>query len=419
MPDTHTRIAVVGLGYVGFPLAFHFSQHFLVTGFDSDVDKVHQLQQRYTHKSNLELTAKPDDLKNADFYLIAVPTPVDGTHRPDLKPLTDACQTVGTRLRPGSTVVIESTVYPGVTEQVCVPALEAASGLTWKRDFFVAYSPERINPGDELHSLQSVTKVLAGDCPETLERVASLYERVVQAGIYRAPSIRVAEAAKAIENAQRDLNIAFMNELALIFNLIDIDTQDILDAASTKWNFLPFKPGLVGGHCIGVDPYYLTHCAEMQGYNPQVILAGRRINDGMGKYVAERTVKLMISRGHQIHGARVNILGFTFKEDCEDVRNTRVADIVAELNSYGIETFVHDPVADTNSAYREYGIRLHEWDSLPQAEGLIFAVAHKQLKNMDFSLISSKIAANGCIADVKAVLNRDLVSAAGFALWRL
>lgn len=412
------KIAVIGLGYVGLPLALKFAALYDTVGFDTSLEKAARFRGNDPADS-LQLATSLDAIDSPDFVFIAVPTPVTPDKRPDLSALCSATAAVACRIRKGTVVVFESTVYPGVTEDICVPLLEKESELTWKRDFFVAYSPERINPGDELHSLETVTKIVAGDTPETCRQVAELYETIIQAPVYRAPNIRVAEGAKAIENAQRDLNIAFMNELALLFNRIGLDTQDVLDAAATKWNFLPFRPGLVGGHCIGVDPYYLTHCAEMAGYNSQVILAGRRINDGMGKYVAEQTVKLMISRGQQILGAKANILGFSFKEDCDDVRNTRVADIMTELHSYGIETQVYDPVADADAAYRDYGVQLSSWADLPSAHALIFAVPHKPLKNMKFSSISEKLLPGGCIADVKAVLDRAAVARAGFALWRL
>lgn len=411
-------IAIIGLGYVGFPLAMHFARHYPTIGYDTDPHKLLRLQSLEL-PARLQITDKIKELGHPDYIIIAVPTPVTPDKRPDLSALHAATENAASRLKPGATVVFESTVYPGATEDECIPILESRSGLRWRRDFNVAYSPERINPGDELHSLESVTKIVAGDTPETRAKVSSLYQKIVKADIYQAPSIRVAEAAKAIENAQRDLNIAFMNELAVIFNIIGIDTQDVIDAAATKWNFLPFRPGLVGGHCIGVDPYYLTHLAERVGYNPQVILAGRRINDGMGKYVAERTVKLMISKGHQIHGAKVNILGFTFKEDCDDARNTRVADIVAELESYGVNVFVHDPLADREAVRKEYGIELLDWDVLPRSVGLILAVPHKSLKNKTISELSAKLLPDGCIVDVKSVLDRNAVRNAGYGLWRL
>ncbi len=416
--NKNMKIAVIGLGYVGLPLALKFAGLYDTIGYDSSLKKAEELRD-HNPASTLRLATSIDAIDSPDFVFIAVPTPVTPDKRPDLSALRAATAAVGGRIGKGTVVVFESTVYPGVTENICVPILEKESGLQWKTDFFVAYSPERINPGDELHSLETVTKIVAGDTPETCRRVAELYATIIQAPVYQAPSIQVAEAAKAIENAQRDLNIAFMNELALLFNRIGLDTQDVLDAAATKWNFLPFRPGLVGGHCIGVDPYYLTHCAEMAGYNSQVILAGRRINDGMGKYVAEQTVKQLIARGQQIPGGRVNILGFTFKEDCDDVRNTRVADIVTELRSYGLETRVHDPVADADAAAREYGVELCAWNDLPPAHALVLAVPHKQLKNMDFSLLAEKLLPGGCIVDVKSVLDRDAVAAAGFALWRL
>jgi len=302
---------------------------------------------------------------------------------------------------------------------VCVPVIEKNSGLKWKSDFNVGYSPERINPGDKEHTFTKILKVVSGDTPETLERVATLYSSVVTAGVHRASSIKVAEAAKVIENSQRDINIAFMNELAIIFDRIGIDTSEVLQAAGTKWNFLPFRPGLVGGHCIGVDPYYLTHKAETTGYHPEVILAGRRINDGMGKFIAEKTIKLMISAGSSIKGARVNVLGLTFKEDCPDLRNSRVIDIIAELQSYGVEVFVHDPSADSDEAKHEYGIGLTEWERLPEADAMVIAVAHKEYKKLKPAELGGRIMAGGGVVDVKSILKPDEVRAAGYALWRL
>jgi UDP-N-acetyl-D-galactosamine dehydrogenase len=326
---------------------------------------------------------------------------------------------VGPHLKAGAVVVYESTVYPGATEEVCVPELERTSGKRWKRDFFVGYSPERINPGDKQHTLTRITKVVSGDTPETLERVAALYGSVVQAGIYRASSIRVAEAAKVIENTQRDLNIALMNELAVIFDKLGLDTLEVLEAAGTKWNFLSFRPGLVGGHCIGVDPYYLTYKAEAIGYHPQVILAGRRINDGMGKFVAEQTVKQMIAAGISVKGARVNVLGLTFKEDVPDLRNSRVIDVINELHSFGIEVFVHDPVAAAADAHEEYGLRLTDWDRLPVAEALVVAVAHRAYLERPVRDICAKLVAGGCFVDVKARFDRKALEGESVRVWRL
>ena len=348
-----------------------------------------------------------------------MPTPIDTAHQPDFLPLRSASVTVGKYMKRGVTVVYESTVYPGATEEVCVPILERESGMKWRTDFHVAYSPERINPGDKSHRLEDVVKIVAGDDSETTERIARLYELVVGAGVHRTSSIRVAEAAKVIENTQRDLNIALMNELAIIFNRLGLDTLEVLEAAGTKWNFLPFRPGLVGGHCIGVDPYYLTHMAEKIGYHPQVILAGRRINDGMGIYVAQQTVKHMIAQGRQISGARVNVLGLAFKEDCPDVRNSRVVDLIRELQSYGIEVSVHDPIADTSEAWQEYGIKLQSWEELQPADALVLAVAHKEFLEMPQEVLDSKMSKPGCLVDVKSKLDVNVLKRAEVAVWRL
>ena len=350
-------IGVVGLGYVGLPLAVEFGKKVRTIGFDLSQAKVDAYrrhvdptgevsQDDLRAATRLEVTTEASRLKEADVVIVAVPTPIDEAHQPDFSPLVGASISVGRNLKKGAVVVYESTVYPGATEEVCIPLLERESGMKWKQDFFVGYSPERINPGDREHTLTRIVKVVSGDTPATLERVARTYELVITAGVHRASSIAVAEAAKVIENTQRDLNIALMNELALIFHKIGIDTLEVLQAAGTKWNFLPFRPGLVGGHCIGVDPYYLTHKADKLGYHPQVILAGRRINDGMGKYVAEQTVKNLIQSGRNVKGAQVAVLGLTFKENCPDLRNSRVIDIIRELESYGVEVSVHDPLAD-------------------------------------------------------------------------
>jgi UDP-N-acetyl-D-galactosamine dehydrogenase len=364
-------------------------------------------------------TTDPSALKEADFVVVAVPTPVDGARNPDLGPLAGASESVGRNLKPGTTIVFESTVYPGATEEVCVPIIEKHSGKTWKKDFFVGYSPERINPGDKERTLTKIVKVVAGDTPETLERVALMYESIIAAGVYRASSIKVAEAAKVIENTQRDLNIALVNELSLIFHRIGIDTFEVLEAAGTKWNFLPFRPGLVGGHCIGVDPYYLTHKAEMLGYHPQVILAGRRINDGMGKYIAEQTVKTLIQNGFPVKGANVSVLGLTFKENCPDLRNSKVIDVVRELESYGVNVHVHDPVASAEEAVHEYGVRLVPWEQLPRSSAIVAAVAHKAYKKYSIDEVAAKLAPGGLYVDVKCQADQAALRARGFNVWRL
>jgi UDP-N-acetyl-D-galactosamine dehydrogenase len=367
----------------------------------------------------LECTNDPLALKRADVIVVAVPTPIDDAHQPDFGPLASASEAVGRHMKRGAVVVYESTVYPGATEEVCVPILERHSGLTWKRDFNVGYSPERINPGDHEHTLERIVKVVSGDTPETLEKVAALYGAVVEAGVHRASSVKVAEAAKVIENTQRDLNIALMNELALLFHKLGLDTLEVLEAAGTKWNFLPFRPGLVGGHCIGVDPYYLTHKADMVGYHPQVILAGRRINDGMGKYVAEQTVKQIILNGSAIKDRVVNVLGLTFKEDCPDLRNSRVFDVIQEFRSYGMRVCVHDPVAGRAEAMEEYGIELVGWDDLPVADATVLAVAHRALIVRPVADFAAKTVKGGCVTDVKGKLNAAAVRSAGLKIWRL
>ena len=354
-------------------------------------------------ETTLQLTSDPADLRGCTFFIVAVPTPIDDDRRPNLDPLISATKIVGSAIAPGSVVVYESTVYPGVTEERCGPVLAASSGLTQSQDFKLGYSPERINPGDKEHTFEKIIKVVAGEDPETLERVAGAYERVVDAGIHRTPSIRVAEAAKVIENTQRDLNIALMNELALIFDRLDIRTQDVLDAASTKWNFLRFSPGLVGGHCIGVDPYYLTSKAEAAGYHPEVILAGRRINDDMGRYVAKRVVKLLRQHGHPLKDCRIGVLGLTFKENVPDLRNSRVPDIIEELRDYGIEPLVHDPLASGEEAGRVYGIELRPWDAFTDLDGVVLAVPHKQyLDQLDH--IVACVRNGGVFVDVKSLV---------------
>ena len=425
-----TVVAVVGLGYVGLPLAVEFGKQYATVGFDLSEKKIAAYrnfldptgevsQAELKAASGLRLTTDAADLANADFVVVAVPTPVDQAHQPDFGPLLSASETVGKNLKRGATVVFESTVYPGATEEICVPVVERYSGLQWRRDFFVGYSPERINPGDKEHSLTRIIKVVSGDSPETLERVAEVYSSIIAAGVHRASSIKVAEAAKVIENTQRDLNIALINELALIFHKIGIDTSEVLEAAGSKWNFLQFRPGLVGGHCIGVDPYYLTHKADMLGYHPQVILAGRRINDGMGKYVADQTVKLMIQAGSSVKGAAVNVLGLTFKENCPDLRNSRVIDVIRELTAFGARVHVHDPVADPAEAMHEYGLKLTSWDELPRADAIVSAVAHSALKERSVDELAAKLVPNGVYVDVKGQVDAAALRSRGVEVWRL
>lgn len=424
------KLAVIGLGYVGLPLVVEFGKEIPVIGLDISEAKVASCKAGIDPSRELtneemasakfaEYTTDGSRLGEANFILVAVPTPVDSAHIPDFGPLVGASVSVGRNMKKGAIVVFESTVYPGATEEVCIPVLERESGLKWKKDFFVGYSPERINPGDREHTLTTTLKIVAGDTAETLDKVAALYERIVVPGVHKASSIKAAEAAKVIENTQRDLNIALMNELALIFDKIGIDTREVLDAAGTKWNFLKFSPGLVGGHCIGVDPYYLTHKAEMMGYHPQVILAGRRINDGMGKYIAEQTIKQMIAGGSYIKGARVNVLGLTFKENCADLRNSKVVDIINELQTYGVEVFVHDPQADADEAMHEYGVRILPWDSLPRADAIVAAVAHKEFVKFSIEDLGSKLLKGGALIDVKAIYDKHAIRDAGYKLWRL
>ncbi len=427
-------IAIIGLGYVGLPLAVEFGKKRPVIGFDIKVDRIAELQAWRDHTLEvtegelkqakcLTFTADAGSIRSAFeqemVFIVTVPTPVDRANRPDLTPLIKASETVGRVLKAGDVVIYESTVYPGATEEVCVPILERESGLVFNRDFYAAYSPERINPGDKTHRLPDIKKVTSGSTPEVAQAVDELYKEIILAGTHMASSIKVAEAAKVIENAQRDLNIAFVNELSVIFARVGIDTTEVLAAAATKWNFLPFKPGLVGGHCIGVDPYYLTHKAEMLGYHPQVILAGRRINDGMGKFIAENTVKRMIQSGCSIKGARVNLLGLTFKENCPDLRNSKVPEIVAELQSYGIEVTVHDSVADPCEARREYGLDLNEWEALHVADAIVVAVAHDLYRDMGLHVIRKKVRDHGVLIDVKALFSHKDPALAGLAVWRL
>ena len=430
MSNKGWTVAVVGLGYVGLPLAIEFGKRFPTIGYDISEARITRCREgrdptgevspgEFAASRHIEFTLDSSALARADVVVVAVPTPIDEARKPDLRALVSASQALAPHLRAGAIVCYESTVYPGATEEVCVPVLERHSGKRWKRDFFVGYSPERINPGDKEHTLPRITKVVAADTPATLDALAEVYGAIIPAGIHRASSIRVAEAAKVIENTQRDLNIALMNELAIIFGKLGLDTLEVLQVAGTKWNFLPFRPGLVGGHCIGVDPYYLTHKAEMIGYHPQVILAGRRINDGMGKFIAEQTIKQMIAGGSPIKGAKVNVLGLTFKEDVPDLRNSRVVDVIHELESYGAEVAVHDPIADPADAREEYGLGLTDWGALPVADALVLAVAHRDYLLRPMRDYVAMLRRGGCFVDVKSRFNRRELELAGIRLWRL
>lgn len=412
-------VAVIGLGYVGLPLAVEFGKHRPVIGFDIREERIAELRGGSDHTletspgelaeaKHLSFTADPADLAKATIYIVTVPTPIDGSKRPDLTPLIRASETLGKVLKRGDIVIYESTVYPGATEEDCVPVLERVSGLTFNDDFFAGYSPERINPGDKAHRLTTIRKVTSGSTPEIAETVDALYASIITAGTHKAESIRVAEAAKVIENTQRDLNIALINELAIIFNRMGIDTEAVLKAAGTKWNFLPFRPGLVGGHCIGVDPYYLTHKAEALGYHPQVILAGRRINDGMGAYVAGQMVKAMLKRRIQVSGAKVLVLGLAFKENCPDLRNTKVVDIIGDLQDYGITVDVHDPWVDAEQARAEYGVEMVAAPETAAYDGIILAVAHDQFVEGGEASVRRYGAPSHILYDLKYVLPPEM-----------
>ncbi|BCS52421.1 nucleotide sugar dehydrogenase [Geobacter sp. SVR] len=426
----HERtVSVIGLGYVGLPVAVAFGKVRQTIGFDisasriaelrDGIDRTGEVSAEDLRDADILFSALIEDLRKADFHIVAVPTPIDDAHQPDLMPLLRASETVGQALKVGDIVVYESTVYPGVTEEVCAPVLERVSGLRCGVDFSVAYSPERINPGDKEHTFTKIKKVVAGQDTRTLDVVAQVYGSVVTAGVHRAADIKVAEAAKVIENTQRDLNIALMNELAIIFDHMGIDTNDVLEAAGTKWNFLRFTPGLVGGHCIGVDPYYLTHKAEKIGYIPQVILAGRRINDGMGHFIAQRTVKEMIHAGHNVRGSTVTVLGLTFKENCPDLRNSKVVDIIAELRDYGVTVQVHDPLANQEEALHEYGLSLTPFRHLMPADALILAVAHQQYRELGVEDLKNLLKSAPVLVDVKGIYDRRAVEDGGIRLWRL
>lgn len=424
------KLSLVGLGYVGMPIAVAFAKKIDVVGFDlnekkielykSGIDPTREVGDEAIKETKVEFTADETKLREAKFHIVAVPTPVNDDHTPDLTPVEGASRILGRNLTKGSVVVFESTVYPGVTEDVCVPILEKESGLKCGVDFKIGYSPERINPGDKVHRLETITKIVSGMDEETLDVVAKVYELVVEAGVHRAESIKVAEAAKVIENSQRDINIAFMNELSIIFNKMGIDTQAVLKAAGTKWNFLNFYPGLVGGHCIGVDPYYLTYKAEMLGYHSQIILSGRRINDDMGKYVAENVVKKLIAADKAVRNARVAILGFTFKENCPDTRNTKIIDIVNELREYGIEPMIADPTADAEEAKKLYGVEFVDMREIINMDAVVLAVAHTEFKSLTMEQIDALYGEGKKIMiDVKGLLNRKEYEEAGYSYWRL
>ena len=410
------KLAIIGLGYVGLPLAVEFGKKFETVGFDINKERIEELKEGYDRTlevdsenlksaKKLSFTTELDDIKDANIYIVTVPTPIDSFKRPDLTPLLKASETVGKVLKKGDIVIYESTVYPGATEEDCVPVLEKFSGLKFNKDFFCGYSPERINPGDKEHTVTKIKKVTSGSTPEVAKEVDELYKSIIEAGTHLAPSIKVAEAAKVIENAQRDINIAFVNELAMIFNKMGIDTNAVLEAAATKWNFLKFKPGLVGGHCIGVDPYYLTHKAQQLGYNPEIILAGRRLNDNMGIFVANQVVKLMIKKGKRIEGAKILVLGITFKENCPDIRNSRVIDVINELKDFGCNVDVYDPWADKEEVKEEYGIDLLTKEDnidLSKYDAIVVAVAHDEFKKMDI-----KKSDNQVIYDIKGILKES------------
>ena len=427
----NTTIALIGLGYVGLPLAVEFGKHRPVIGFDINQTRVAELQGGQDHtlecspeqlkaSEHLRFSSQLDDLRDCGIFIVTVPTPVDDAHRPDLTPLVKASQTVGSVLKKGDVVIYESTVFPGATEEVCVPELEKASGLKFNQDFFCGYSPERINPGDKVNTLTTIKKITSGSTPEVAQAVDALYRQIISAGTHQASSIKVAEAAKVIENTQRDLNIALVNELSVIFARLGIDTLDVLEAAGSKWNFLPFRPGMVGGHCIGVDPYYLTHKAEQVGYHPQVILAGRRINDNMGRYVARNTIKRMLQAGMDVPRCRIGVLGITFKENCPDIRNSKVIDVVRELQAWGAEVIVADTWADPAEVQHEYSIPLGAIDQDHPVDALIVAVGHNEYRALSPTQLKTLTRGNSpVLADVKSLYDRHALAAAGFNVFRL
>ncbi len=422
-------IAVVGLGYVGLPVALAFGKKTSVIGYDISIERINKLNQGIDYsneissaelrQATIKYTHQAQDLQHADLYIVAVPTPIDSANKPDLKKLKEATSTVAKYLKKNDIVVFESTVYPGTTEEECVPILESVSGLRFGKDFEVAYSPERISPGDKEHTFEKVIKVVSASSQDALKTVSDLYSQVVQAGIYQASTIKVAEAAKIIENTQRDLNVALMNELSIIFNKMNIDTTEVLAAAKTKWNFHGFTPGLVGGHCIGVDPYYLTYKAQMLGYQPQVILAGRSINDSMGKYVATQTIKKIIHSKAYCANSKIAVLGITFKENCCDIRNSKVFDIISEINTYGIPVLAHDPIACPSDTQKEYGVELTPWEKIKDVQALIVAVSHRFYKEMNIQEFVSKLKPGGIIIDVKSIFDHTQLNEMGIDFWRL
>ena len=429
-PKADSIIAVVGLGYVGLPLALEFGKYYETIGFDIKESLVDNCKKGidYTGEVTTEdfqaaahftATTDPAMIEKADFIIVAVPTPINEAHQPDLTPLVSSSKTVGQHMKKGAIVAYESTVFPGATEDICVPILENESGKKWKEDFFVAYSPERINPGDKERTLTTIVKVVSGDTPETLKKITDLYGAIITAGVHPTTTIKEAEASKVIENTQRDLNIALINELSIIFDTLGIDTLNVLEAAGTKWNFLPFRPGLVGGHCIGVDPYYLTYKAQIEGYHPEVILSGRKRNDSMGKYIAQTTVKRLMKNGRLNSESSVAILGLTFKEDCPDLRNTRIVDIVDEFRSYGIAVNVHDPLANPKEAKEYYGLELTPWDDIQPVDAVVIATAHRQYKELPLKAFTDKLKEKGSLIDVKSIIDKGDAEAHGIDLWRL
>ena len=425
-----TVIAIVGLGYVGIPLAVEFGKIFPTIGYDHHPQKIAQFKQGISPTdeitadelklaTQLTFTDDPKALSTADFIILAVPTLINEVNQPDFGPLKSATDLVGKYMKKGATVIYESTVYPGATEEVCIPILESSSGMSWKNDFHVGYSPERVNPGDQTHTLTKIVKIVSGDSPETLERISELYARIIQAGLFEASSIKVAEAAKVVENTQRDLNIALMNEVAIISHLVGIDTNEVIDAAATKWNFIPLRPGLVGGHCIGVVPYYLTYKAEMMGYHPDVILAGRRINDGMGKFIADQIIKKLIALNVNIHTAKVNVLGLAFKPNVQDISNSKIVDVIRELESFGVSVFVYDPIVKSDDAQSRYGIHLDSWAELPVADALVIGTPHQLFLGEKLELLLEKLVPNGLFVDINAQFDRTKIESHGFSTWAL
>lgn len=434
MLNKEEKIAVIGLGYVGLPLATAFAEAGInVIGFDINTDKIKEYlsghdatkevgDKRLQKIKNIEFTSNPEDLRKSKFHIVAVPTPILSNKTPDLRPIKGASSILGSNLMKGSIVVYESTVFPGATEDICVPILENKSGMKCGIDFKIGYSPERINPGDRIHRLENIVKITSGIDEESSEIIAQIYEKIIQAGVHKASSIKVAEAAKVIENSQRDINIAFINELSLILDKMDIDTKEVLEAAGTKWNFLKFQPGIVGGHCIGVDPYYLAYKAEELGYRAQVILAGRKTNDGMGKFIAEKTIKRMIATGRKIKGAHVMIMGLTFKEDCPDLRNSKVKDIIIELEEYGVNVSVVDPIADPKEALKEYGVRLQKYEDIKNIDAVILAVGHKLYRDLDTEHLKSFYKNDidkPVLIDIKDILDKNLILQQGYDFWRM